>query len=540
MKNLKKIFLSILLFSLLTINVFAAEDIQVVLEQPAVSQAKSGDVLKYNLVINLPKNFKEKYSSFSVTLLLDKSLDVEKTKMVKGEEVKGKLDVRTTTIKGKGQNIVTVNANDLSIIKDNELNLEIQTKVKEDVTNSNLKNSFVISYVDKGGDSKSDQKNLESSTKTQNGVLKIKDVYTDSKSIIGQTEKNANVRIAIDRKVYDEIKADKNGNFEVAINNLKEGTLIRIVSETKDKNAALEYIVKPKVEANKSKELVKEDNSDKTENKNENNSVVNNKEENYTDIYSTIKSLEKLNDYVDFAKNLSTAKATNKNEKRLKAAIASAEYVIVKTEVSTEEIEKSLDELTKSINIVRRPYMTGISEKKFAPNEKITRAQAASVLKRIIDPNAKANDSTSFRDVKKNAWYYDDIVFIEKRGLISGYEDGTFKPENAMTRAQFAHLINNYLKLEEGNNPMNFSDVKKNHWASKAINTLSSHGIMVGDKNKFNPDKNITRAEAATIFNKILDRKINESFLDKYAKNTFEDVNRKQWFYYQVLEITAK
>ncbi|MBU5669693.1 S-layer homology domain-containing protein [Peptoniphilus sp. MSJ-1] len=537
---MKKIFLSILLFSLLTINVFAAEDIQVVLEQPAVSQAKSGDVLKYNLVINLPKNFKEKYSSFSVTLLLDKSLDVEKTKMVKGEEVKGKLDVRTTTIKGKGQNIVTVNANDLSIIKDNELNLEIQTKVKEDVTNSNLKNSFVISYVDKGGDSKSDQKNLESSTKTQNGVLKIKDVYTDSKSIIGQTEKNANVRIAIDRKVYDEIKADKNGNFEVAINNLKEGTLIRIVSETKDKNAALEYIVKPKVEANKSKELVKEDNSDKTENKNENNSVVNNKEENYTDIYSTIKSLEKLNDYVDFAKNLSTAKATNKNEKRLKAAIASAEYVIVKTEVSTEEIEKSLDELTKSINIVRRPYMTGISEKKFAPNEKITRAQAASVLKRIIDPNAKANDSTSFRDVKKNAWYYDDIVFIEKRGLISGYEDGTFKPENAMTRAQFAHLINNYLKLEEGNNPMNFSDVKKNHWASKAINTLSSHGIMVGDKNKFNPDKNITRAEAATIFNKILDRKINESFLDKYAKNTFEDVNRKQWFYYQVLEITAK
>lgn len=540
MKNLKKIFLSILLFSLLTINVFAAEDIQVVLEQPAVSQAKSGDVLKYNLVINLPKNFKEKYSSFSVTLLLDKSLDVEKTKMVKGEEVKGKLDVRTTTIKGKGQNIVTVNANDLSIIKDNELNLEIQTKVKEDVTNSNLKNSFVISYVDKGGDSKSDQKNLESSTKTQNGFLKIKDVYTDSKSIIGQTEKNANVRIAIDRKVYDEIKADKKGNFEVAINNLKEGTLIRIVSETKDKNAALEYIVKPKVEANKSKELVKEDNSDKTENKNENNSVVINKEENYTDIYSTIKSLEKLNDYVDFAKNLSTAKATNQNEKRLKAAIASAEYVIVKTEVSTEEIQKSLDELTKSIDIVRRPYMTGISEKKFAPNEKITRAQAASVLKRIIDPNAKANDSTSFRDVKKNAWYYDDIVFIEKRGLISGYEDGTFKPENAMTRAQFAHLINNYLKLEEGNNPMNFSDVKKNHWASKAINTLSSHGIMVGDNNKFNPDKNITRAEAATIFNKILDRKINESFLDKYAKNTFEDVNRKQWFYYEVLEITAK
>lgn len=539
MKNLKKIFLSILLFSLLSINVFAAEDIQVVLEQPGVSQAKSGDVLKYNLVINLPKNYKEKYSSFSVTLLLDKSLDVEKTKMIKGEEVKGKLDVRTTTIKGKGQNIITVNANDLSIIKDDVLNLEIETKVKEDTSNSNLKNSFVLSYVDKAGDSKSDQKNLESSTKTQNGVLIIKDVYTDSTSISGQTEKNANVRIAIDKKVYDELKADKNGNFEVAIKDLKEGSLIRIVSETKDKKASLEYIVKPKVEANKSKELVKEDNTEKENNPSKENVSIS-KEENYTDIYSTIKSLEKLNDYVDFAKNLSTAKATNQNEKRLKAAIASAEYVIVKTEVSTEEIEKSLDELTKSINIVRRPYMTGISDKKFAPNDKITRAQAASVLKRIIDPNAKANDKSGFRDVKKDAWYYDDLVFIEKRGLISGYEDGTFKPEKAMTRAQFASLIYNYLKLEEGNNPMEFSDVKSSHWASKAINTLSSHGIMVGSNNKFNPEKNITRAEAATIFNKILDRKINKSFLDKYAKNTFEDVNRDQWFYYEVLEITAK
>jgi len=538
------------MISILTANVFAADEIQVVLEQPAVSQAKSGDSLKYNLVVNLPKNFKEKYSSFSVTLLLDKALDVENTKMVKGEVVKGKLDVRTTTIKGNGQNIVTINANDLSVIKTDILDLEINTKVKEDIKSSNLKNSFVLSYVDKGGEAKSDQKNLESSTKTQNGVLSIKDVYTDSTSISGETEKNANVRIAIDKKVYAEVKSDKNGNFNVPIKDLKEGTLIRIVSETKDKEASLEYIVKPKVQANKSTELVKDDTSKKdetTKDKNgkvdENNSkdkIKDDNKENYTDVYATVRSLGKLNDYVDFAKDLSTAKASNQNEKRLKAAIASAEYVIVKTEVSTEEIEKSLDELIKSINIVRVPYMSGISEKEFAPEEKITRAQAASVLKRIIDPNAKANDTSKFRDVKKSAWYYDDLVYIEKEGLIAGFEDGTFKPEKPMTRAQFASLIHNYLKLEEGNNPISFKDVKSNHWAAKAIDTLSSHGIMVGDGNKFNPNKNITRAEAATIFNKILDRKINESFLDKYAKNTFKDVNRDSWYYYQVIEITAK
>ena len=124
---------------------------------------------------------------------------------------------------------------------------------------------------------------------------------------------------------------------------------------------------------------------------------------------------------------------------------------------------------------------------------------------------------------------------------ISGYEDGTFKPNEAMTRAQFASMMANYLKLEEGNNPIDFKDVKENYWAKDAINTLSSHGIMVGkSKDEFKPNDKITRAEAATIFNKVLDRKINKSFLDKYSKNPFDDVKRDHWAYYQIIEITAK
>ncbi len=185
--------------------------------------------------------------------------------------------------------------------------------------------------------------------------------------------------------------------------------------------------------------------------------------------------------------------------------------------------------------------MAGISKDKFAPNQKITRAEAASVLKRIIDDKAIANDKSSFRDLKEGQWFYDNIVFIEKEGLISGYKDGTFKPNNPMTRAQFASMMANYLKLNEGNNPIDFKDVKENYWAKDAINTLSSHGIMVGkSKNEFKPNENITRAEAATIFNKVLDRKINKSFLDKYSKNPFKDLKRNHWAYYQVIEITAK
>lgn len=107
---MKKIFLYIVMAFTLFVNVFAAEDIQVVLEQPAVSEAKNGDTLKYNLIINLPKDYKSKYSSFSVTLLLDKSIEVKNTKLLNGKESQGKLDIRTTSIKGKEQNIVTINA----------------------------------------------------------------------------------------------------------------------------------------------------------------------------------------------------------------------------------------------------------------------------------------------------------------------------------------------------------------------------------------------------------------------------------------------
>ena len=520
---MKKMFLYILMAFTLFVNVFAAEDIQVVLEQPALSEVKSGDSLKYNLIVNLPNNYKEKYSSFSVTLLFDKAIEVKGTKLLDGEESQGKLDIRETSIKGKDQNIVTINANDLSVIKGDKLNIEIDTRVKNDVgSSSNLKNSFVLSYVDKAGETKSDQKNLESSTKTQNGVLSIKDVYDGSSEIVGKTEKNAMVRVAIDKKVVSNALSDEEGNFKIGNLDLKEGSIIRIVAANKEKEASLDYIVKAKLESKKSTELVNDNNDEKEH-------------------YSTIKTLENLNDYVDFAKNLSTAKANIQNERRIRAAIASAEYVVVKSEVSSDEINKSFEELQKSIEVIRLPYMSGISKDKFAPNEKITRAEAASVLKRVIDDKASANDKSSFRDVKEGAWYYDDLVFIEKAGLISGYDDGTFRPREAMTRAQFASMMANYLKLPMGNNPIDFKDVKENFWARDAINTLSSQGIMVGkSKNEFKPKDKITRAEAATIFNKVLDRKINKSFLDKYSKNPYKDIDRKHWAYYQVIEITAK
>jgi hypothetical protein len=519
---LKKFLGLISIFLILFTGVWAAEEIQVVLEQPAFSSAESGKNLKYNLLVNLPEGYNEKFSSFSVTVLMDKNLSVSGTKLVSQEEVKGKVDVRTTSIAGKDQNIVTLNVNDLGAIDDKNINLEINTKVKNNISSgNNLKNSFVLSYVDKKGNSQSDQKNLESSTKTQNGKLKILDVYTNTTEISGVAEKNANVKLDIDSKFYKEVEADNDGNFKFKVNELKEGTVLHFTSTTKGTSATLDYIVKPQEDSYKSDNLVDE------------------KKQSDEDLYKTIKSLYKLSDLVDFAKEVPTVRTTVQNEKRLKAAIASSEYVIVKDEVSSKDIENSSKELLSAIKEVRVPYMNGISKDTFKPDKKMTRAEAASVLKRIIAPEKTVSDFSSFSDIKSDAWYNDDIVFIEKEGLISGFDDGTFRPNDEMTRAQFASLIANYLKLEDNGSGANFSDVK-NHWAKKSIDMLSSRGIMNGkSKDKFYPDDKITRAEAATTFNKILDRNINKSFIDKYGVNPFKDLNKDHWAYYQIIEITA-
>lgn len=510
-------------FLILIAGVWAAEDIQVVLEQPALSSVETGKDLKYNLLVNLPENYKDKFSSFSVTVLMDKNLSVKSTKLISQEEVSGKVGVRTTSITGKEQNIVTLNVNDLSEVKDRNMNLEINTKVKKDVSSgNNLKNSFVLSYVDKKGNSASDQKNLESSTKTQNGKLKIKDVYTNSKLITGTAEKNAKIKLEVDSKLFKEVDADSDGNFKIEVNDLKEGSVLHFTSKTKDTSATLDYVVKPKEDSYKSDNLVNE------------------KSESDEDLYKTIKSLYKLSDLVDFAKGVPTVRSSVQEEKRLKAAIASSEYIIAKDEVSSDEIKNATKEITEAIDKVRLPYMSGVSEDKFMPDKNMTRAQAASVLKRIIAPGKTVSDFSSFPDIKSDAWYNDDIVFIEKEGLISGFEDGTFKPNKSMTRAQFAALIANYLKLEDNGNGISFSDVNENHWAKKSIDMLSSRGIMNGTgDDKFNPDKKITRAEAATTFNKILNRNINKSFIDKYSENPFKDLNKKHWAYYQIIEITA-
>lgn len=517
MKKLLIVFLSIFLIFL---NVFADDDIQVVLEQPAVSMAKSGENLLYNLTIKLPNNYDKKYESFSVTLLMDANLKVKSTELLGAQAKSGKINLKTTENSKTGQNIVTLNVDDISIIKNPNLGIKINTEVKEEIkSGENLENSFVLSYLDKKGDTSSNQKNFESSTKAQNIDLKVEDIFTNSKTVKGKSEKNSTIILYKGSKEIKRTKANDDGSFILNIDPQKEGDLIRIYSFVGKESVYVDAIVKAAADSSKAEEVKKVD--DKKE------------------IIKTIGNIKKLSDYVAFAKDLPTGKSTKEEEARLKAAIASGEYLQVKKEVKDMEIYKTLNELEESIKSVRKPYMVGSGDK-FHPDRGMKRAEVAAVLSKITMGDKTINDFSSFKDVDEGKWYANAVASVEEKKLISGYSDGSFKPNKEIKRSEFAMIIYNYLKLEENYNEVDFTDLAKNHWAKKAIDALASNGIMVGtDAKHFNPDGKLKRCQAAVIINKILDRKVNEDFLRIYGKNPYTDLSKDHWAYYQILEVSG-
>lgn len=138
-----------------------------------------------------------------------------------------------------------------------------------------------------------------------------------------------------------------------------------------------------------------------------------------------------------------------------------------------------------------------------------------------------------YSDLKGSEWALDAISYLAKEGIISGYENGQFKPLNSVTRAEFTKMIvETFYKYSKVDNSDMFNDVSKDMWYADYINTAYSKGIIKGiENNNFGPDNNITRQDMAVIilnvakeFNIIsLDNTVNsafsdDSFISDYAK----------------------
>ena len=184
--------------------------------------------------------------------------------------------------------------------------------------------------------------------------------------------------------------------------------------------------------------------------------------------------------------------------------------------------------------------MTGIEKDIFKVESYMTRGQGAFIFAKIINGESPTSIYSSFKDVPQRMWYAEAIGFCEKNGIISGYDDKTFKPEKQLKRAEFAMIVYRYLGYNENYTTQAFSDVKPGYYAFDAINTLKQNGILTGSLDgKFHPEAKIKRGEAATIINRALRRKPNVEFLNKHGNNPFKDLNKKHWAYYEILEATG-
>jgi cell surface glycoprotein 1 len=146
---------------------------------------------------------------------------------------------------------------------------------------------------------------------------------------------------------------------------------------------------------------------------------------------------------------------------------------------------------------------------------------------------------SKFSDIKSGKWYSNNVAYLESFSILSGYKDGTFKPNNKITRAEFATMINNFAKPADVSGVKQFSDIKANHWAKPYIDNAVALKWMSGyPDGTFGPDKYITRAEVVSVVNKLIERTPNKADIDSKGQR-YKDLTKGFWAYYDVLEAST-
>ena len=186
-------------------------------------------------------------------------------------------------------------------------------------------------------------------------------------------------------------------------------------------------------------------------------------------------------------------------------------------------------------------YIIGYPDGTVRPNGQITRAEATTIFFRLLtDDSRDANltKTNGYTDVAFDAWYNTAVSTMTKAGIVDGYPDGTFRPDAPITRAEMAKIISLFAKLDKSES--RFSDIA-GHWAEAYIRLAAGNGWIAGyPDGTFGPQRNITRAETATMINRVLDRVPSEEsrLLSRDVMQIWPDSNPGDWFYLAMQEAT--
>lgn len=181
-------------------------------------------------------------------------------------------------------------------------------------------------------------------------------------------------------------------------------------------------------------------------------------------------------------------------------------------------------------------YIVGRAPQKFIPNGKLTRAEAAAIIYRLL----KDKDipiTASFVDVPKDAWYTTSVLSLASLGLVVGVGNGRFEPDRSITRQEFAAIISRMAYTPEITKVRDYTDVKQTDWFYDSVQLMNYYGWMVGyPDGTFGVNRNISRAEAVKVFNSITYRLPDQNAIDGGEGNRFNDVDEGHWAYYEIIE----
>ena len=185
-------------------------------------------------------------------------------------------------------------------------------------------------------------------------------------------------------------------------------------------------------------------------------------------------------------------------------------------------------------------YIVGYDDGTVRPNGKITRAEVATIFFRLLTDESRDAywcQTNDFSDVSASDWYNNAISTLTNAGILDGYEDGTFRPNGNITRAEFATIAVRFFDLTYEGEDL-FPDIS-DHWARDYINQAAAAGFVNGyEDGTFRPNNAITRAEAVTLVNRTLERKPHKAHLLDDMIQWPDNMDQTTWYYADIQEAT--
>ena len=184
-------------------------------------------------------------------------------------------------------------------------------------------------------------------------------------------------------------------------------------------------------------------------------------------------------------------------------------------------------------------YIMGYPDGTVQPEGEITRAEACTIFFRLLTESsrdyyfARTND---YSDVNRGDWFNNAISTLSNAGIVTGYNDGTFRPNQPITRGEMAKIIANFANLNKGTK--SFTDLS-GHWSKTYVELAAGNGWIAGyPDGSFRPDQKITRAETVTMINRVLERVPAKELrlLSRSIMLTFPDNKPGDWYYIAIQE----